>query len=288
MTRLTRVPSSSLRLTGADRLDFAQGQMTGDIKRAPVPGMTPALFLNVRGQIEFFARVYRRQDDLYLHLDAGQADLLEARLRRYIIFDQVTVENLSDTLTTVHLWGEQAESALPGWDAAGPDVQEVRLDGLTLLAARVRRSGPGLDVHVLSREQDVLLSALQLEEASWDALQRARVQAGIPDAVADRFTGNLPQEVGLDFAVSYQKGCYVGQEIMARLEARGNARYHLAVLEGENLPSHTEVFVGERKVGSTGLSNGDRVLASLRKELEEGAAVQLGEVTARVRLGALV
>ena len=61
MTAFTRLPSSALRLTGPDRLDFVQGQMTANLKAAPTPGMVPACFLNVRGgQIEQFARVYRR------------------------------------------------------------------------------------------------------------------------------------------------------------------------------------------------------------------------------------
>jgi len=91
---LTHIPSSSLRLTGPDRLDFLQGQMTAHLKAAPTPGRVAALFLSVKGQIEFFAQIYKRPDDLYLHLAANQAEALEKRFKKYIIFDQVEVQNV--------------------------------------------------------------------------------------------------------------------------------------------------------------------------------------------------
>ncbi len=274
----TRLPSSALRLTGADRLDFAQGQMTNDLKGAPTPGMVPACFLNARGQIEFFARVYRRADDVYLHVAAGEAPGLAARLKRYIIFDQVEVQDLTDTLQTAHVWSED----LPGWAAGGPKVQTFSLGGGDVLAARVDRTGaPGVDLHYLRRHEAEVLSALG-EERPLEALTRARVRAGVPDVTADRWRGYLPQEVGLDDAMSYRKGCYVGQEIMARLEARGQTRYHLMALAGEGLPGHAEVTQDGKVVGVAGESVGDRVLARLRRELSPGDTVQVGGVTARV------
>ncbi|MBB5234572.1 CAF17-like 4Fe-4S cluster assembly/insertion protein YgfZ [Deinococcus budaensis] len=283
----TRLPSSALRLTGADRVDFAQGQMTGDLRGAPTPGVVACCFLNVRGQIEFFARAYKRQGDVYLHLDAGQAPALAARLRRYIIFDQVELEDLSAELRTVHVWGGQG---VPGWDPAGGDAQSVELAGGTVLAGRVNRAGePGVDLHYLTRQEPEVLAALGGEETGLAQLDAARVRAGIPDVVRDGFTGTLLPEVGLDVggllpAISYRKGCYVGQEIMARLEARGNARYHLARLAGEGLPDHAEVTREGRAVGQAGLHAAGLSLARLRKELAQGEAVEVGGVPATVQL----
>lgn len=274
----TRLPSSSLRLTGADRVDFVQGQMTNDLKRAPTPGLVEACFLNVRGQIEFFARAYKREDDVYLHLADGEAAKLAARLRKYVIFDQVEIQDLTDTLTTLHLWTED----LPGWRADGPDVQSFDLAETTVLAARVNRTGQaGLDLHVLTRHLDRVLPLLG-KEASFETLNRARVLAGMPDVHEDRLQGHLLQEVGLDAAISYRKGCYVGQEIMARLEARGNARFRLAALAGADLPSFADVTANGKVVGTSGASIGGRVLVKLRKEVEVGASVEVGGVTATV------
>ena len=289
MSRFTRLPSSALRLTGPDRLDFVQGQMTANLKAAPTPGMVPACFLNVRGQIEQFARVYRRADDVYLHLDdlsgsGEQAALLAARLKKYIIFDQVEVHDVTGVLSSLHLWSEE----LPGWNAQGPDVQsfdlgDSELSAGTVLAARVNRSGEtGLDVHYLRKHEAALLEILGAEEVPPAELEAARIEAGVSDVVRDGWQGSLLQEVGQDAAISYRKGCYVGQEIMARLEARGNARHALFQLAGEALPPHTPVLHGDRVVGQTGASTGRLALVKLRKDLPEGAELRVGEAEARV------
>ncbi|AWN22053.1 folate-binding protein YgfZ [Deinococcus irradiatisoli] len=278
---LTRLPSSALRLSGADRLDFVQGQMTNNLKAAPTPGMVAACFLNPKGQIELFARIYKREHDIYLHLAEGQAPLLAARFRKYIIFDQVEVQDLSQELATLHVWSQ----TVPGWAQDGPDVQNLTFGeaGFTVLAGRVNRSGdPGLDLHYLRRHEDALLSALNAEERPLDELEAARIRASISDAAQDGWAGYLPQEVGLDSAMSYRKGCYVGQEIMARLEARGNTRYHLAQLSGEQLPPHSDVTLEGKVVGRSGASSGTLTLARLRKDLPADAALQVGGVSARL------
>ena len=279
MSSFTRLPSSALRLTGPDRLDFVQGQMTGNIKAAPTPGMVPACFLNVKGQIEQFARVYRRADDVYLHLDAGAAPALAARLKKYIIFDQVEVQDVSEVLATLHLWSED----LPGWNAAGADVQTFELGGV-LLAARVNRTGtPGLDVHYLKKHEAGLLPLLG-QEVLFEMLEAARIQAGISDVGRDGWAGSLLQEVGLEDAISYRKGCYVGQEIMARLEARGKTRYALTRLEAvsDALPAQSEILLDGKTVGVTGASAGVLALAKLRKDVPPEAVLTVGTVQARV------
>ncbi|MCP2015419.1 folate-binding protein YgfZ [Deinococcus sp. HSC-46F16] len=281
----TRLPSSALRLTGSDRVDFAQGQMTNDLRGAPTPGLVAACFLNVRGQIEFFAHVYRRPGDVYLHLGAGQAPALEGRLRRYIIFDQVELADLSEDLRTIHVW---READLPGWDPAGGDAQEFGLAGATVLGGRVNRTGaPGVDLHFLARQEEAVLGALAGAGVALPELHAARIRAGIPDVDADGFAGTLIPEIGLDVggplpAISYRKGCYVGQEIMARLEARGQARYALARLRGEGLPERAEVTQGGKVVGQSGAFAQGLSLARLRRELAAGDRVEVGGVPATV------
>ncbi|GGL74607.1 folate-binding protein YgfZ [Deinococcus aerolatus] len=272
-------------MTGADRVDFVQGQMTGDLRGAATPGVVACAFLNVRGQIEQFARAYKRADDVYLHLDAGQAAPLMARLGRYIIFDQVEVQDVSDTLGTVHVWA----AGVPGWNADGPDAQSFELGGGTVLAGRVNRSGtPGVDLHYLTHHEAEVLAALEGEEVPLETLDAARIRAGMPDITRDGFLGVLPQEVGLDVggplpAISYRKGCYVGQEIMARLEARGQTRYHLARLAGDGWPVGADVTHAGKVVGQAGLNVGGLGLARLRKDLPEDAEVQVAGFPARVQ-----
>ena len=288
---LSHIPSSSLRLTGPDRLDFLQGQMTAHLKAAPTPGRVAALFLGVKGQIEFFGQIYKRPEDLYVHLAAGQAEVLERRFKKYIIFDQVEVQNVSSVLSTLHLWSEISLEVAQKLNYSLEDLetQITQVGEMTLLISRLNRTGQsGHEVHVLNKHLEELVNLLALEEKPYSAVQEARVRAGIPDPLEDGFLGGLPQECGLEGAVSYKKGCYIGQEIMARLEARGNSRHHLVKLElvsggGHNLPSHFEIERGGKKVGQTGLSVGNVVLARLRKELEDGATLDVGGSSATVR-----
>lgn len=282
MVRYTRIPSSSLRVTGTDRLDFLMGQMTGHLKNAPTPGRVPALFLNVKGQIEQVAQVYRRDSDLYVHLPEDEAAMLAARFKKYIIFDQVEIEDTSETLVTFHLWGDNPEQEIPGWKAEGPDTQHIQWEeGFTVLVSRIRRSqNVGLDIHLLRSKILDFYEFIKLEEAAWEELHMERILAGIPDAYTDGFMGYLPQECGMEFAVSYQKGCYIGQEIMARVEARGNTRHHLVRLRGEDIPSFADITLDGKTVGKTGISLGDTCLAVLRKDIEWDTALTIEEATA--------
>jgi len=193
-------------------------------------------------------------------------------------------------LSTLHLWGEISLEVAQklNYTLEGAETQIAQVGDMTLLVSELNRTGQdGLEVHVLSKHLEKLTSLLALEEKPYGAVQEARVRAGIPDALEDDFLGDLPQECGLEAAVSYKKGCYIGQEIMARLEARGNTRHRLVRLElmgveGQNLPSHLELEQGGKKVGRTGLSVGNVVLARLRKELEHGATLEIGVSSATV------
>ncbi len=171
----------------------------------------------------------------------------------------------------------------------GPDAQQFELAGTQVLAGRVNRTGtPGVDLHYLATHETEVLAQLG-QAVPLEKLDAARITAGIPDVVRDGFTGTLLQEIGLDIggplpAISYRKGCYVGQEIMARLEARGNARYQLVRLRGEHLPPHAEIRQGDRLVGQSGLHAGGASLARLRKEIAPGETVQVGGAAASVEL----
>lgn len=261
MMRYTILPNRGLRVTGEDRLAFLQGQMTNDLRGSD---MVSAAFLDPRGRVEHFARIYKREHDIYISCESDR-EVLEARFRRYIIFDQVTIETVP--VRTIHLWNETDGAAL-GWQIDGGDVQQWVHEGATLLAARVNRTGrEGLDLHFLESDE----ASLSLPPpTSLTELDHARIHAGLPDPARDHFLGYLLPEIGLDVggalpSISYRKGCYVGQEIMARLEARGNVRYELRLLKADNLPSHTPIFSGDREVGVTGLSTGTTALARLKK-----------------------
>jgi tRNA-modifying protein YgfZ len=278
--------SGSVRVTGSDRIPFVHGQSSNDVRGLPTPGGQRALILNAKGQIEFDVRVFKRQDDLYLQTAPGMGSAVLERLKRYVVFDDVQLEDISDKVQVVHLSGETIlEFATRlGFEPAGANVQLLATEiAGTLLASKIDRGlGIGLDVHVLASKADKLQN--WLETLGWTqltpaTLERSRILAGIPEAYSDHFLGMLPQETGLEFAVSYKKGCYIGQEIMARLEARGHTNRELVrVIADRKLEPGTALFFEGRSVGSIGASvardDAWMALAVLRKDVPDDAVLE--------------
>ncbi len=287
---LTTTP---LRLTGADRLDFLHGQISNDIKGLTAGETNTSLMLNVKGHALASMRVYRREDDLFAAVEDGAGDFVQRELKAHIIFDQVELETLSDAITSLTLQGAEAEEVLSvvfetELPSEGTFIQPSFSSAKVLVSPARRSAAGGFDVHVLIRDAQALFERLEQAgavPAGEDALGAARVAAGIASARGEGGEGALPQEVGLEHAVSYRKGCYLGQEIMARIEARGKVRKGLRGLRLESLPrSDTKDLMLEgKKVGRLGSvvehpELGVIGLASVRTELESGQEVEVGKV----------
>jgi tRNA-modifying protein YgfZ len=231
-----------LQLLGSDRIPFLHGQCSNDIRGLAVGTACTALVLNARGQIEFEIQVLRRSDDLLVFCQHGLETALFERLKRYIIFDDVQMQILPDH-TLLHHIGDP-ETTHPHWQSN-------------------RGFANGFDVLLPSAE------AVPLEPLDF---MLARVRASIPSAHQDAFIGRLPQECGFEFAVSYKKGCYIGQEIMARLEARGQTRYELRQVRlKQALAAGAAIVQQGKEVGQLGACVADGAgflaLAVLRRDL---------------------
>jgi folate-binding protein YgfZ len=283
-----RVPAGGVRVTGNDRVDFIQGQVSNDVRALSVPGVTRALLLSVRGQVEFEVTAFRLADHLYLQTHEGLAGAVAERLRRYVVFDDVHLEDRGSGLSVVHAVGIADKF---GFDVNGPAAQALPALGGSLLAARRDRSGVvGADLLAPPEQVDALLEALrssgarELDDREAEGL---RVLAGLADAHRDAFAGLLPQECGLEGAVSYRKGCYVGQEIMARVEARASTQRTLGRVSGkEPFPRGAPIRSGEREVGRTGnpveAEQGWTALAVVRKDLPAEAELLAGGTPVRL------
>jgi tRNA-modifying protein YgfZ len=294
MPRFTSILSGAVRLTGADRIDFLHGQTTDDIKGLPTPGGVRTLILNAKGQIEFDVRVYRRdapgREDLYLQTAGGLASDAIARLKRYVVFDDVKLLDISDQIRVTHLSGEGTEALVTslGFDASKGDTQQIQtLAGTTLIARVNRGEAEGFDLHTLSNGTDALIKWLESHRAvgmSTVQLEHFRILHGLPDAHRDHFLGMLPQECGLEHAVSYRKGCYIGQEIMARLEARGHTNRRLArVRLKREIASASKVSLDGREVGVIGSCVTDHqggffALAVVKNDVSDGASLEVAGV----------
>ncbi len=297
--------TGALRITGADRLDFLHGQISNEVKRLGPGESRNALMLNVKGHALALMRVYRREDDLFVAAEGGAGAQVEAQLRAHIIFDQVELHNLTDTLVTFTLQGTDAAAVLRQvfqgsvgadlTDLPGPDTfaQPPFASAKVLVGPAPRSRAGGYDLHVLSRDAGALVAALTEAGAvlaGEDALGALRIEAGIAGAELEGGEGVLPQEAGLGHAISYRKGCYLGQEIMARIEARGNLRRRLVGLKLDGLPEAgaKDLVQGGKTVGRLGGTAehprlGTIALASVRTEVGAGTGLGVGGVTAVVR-----
>ena len=287
----------ALRLTGNDRLEFLHGQVSNEVKRLQPGESRAALMLNIRGHALALLRLYRRDDDLFVAPEGDSTGMLEAGLRAHIIFDQVEIENLSESLTALTLQGTNAAETLQkvfSTELPTPDtfVQVPFASAKVLVSPVARSRAGGFDLHVLTRDAAALVGALReagAELAGEDALEAYRIAAGIAGAELEGGEGVLPQEAGLTYALSYRKGCYLGQEIMARIEARGKVRRRLVGLKLSELPKPGErdLIQNGKTVGRLGGVSvhpqlGVMALGSVRTEIAAGAELALGQVQAVV------
>jgi folate-binding protein YgfZ len=298
MAQYTAILSGAVRLTGADCIEFMHGQTSNDIKGLPTPGGTRTLILNAKGQIEFDVHVYRRgtqgQDDLYVQTAGGLASDVIERLKRYVVFDDVKLLDISDQIRVTHLSGEGASELVRGlgFDLSAGATQILQSFAGTILVARVDRGNQdGFDLHTLSGKASELVKWLEtrgVTHLGMTALERFRVLAGLADAHRDHFTGMLPQECGLERAVSYRKGCYIGQEIMARLEARGHTNRHLARVRFKHaVVSGSKINLDGHEVGVTGSCVPDEsdaffALAVVKKDVPDNAALEIAGLEVRL------
>ncbi|MEM6431453.1 MAG: hypothetical protein AAF708_19600, partial [Deinococcota bacterium] len=289
-------------LTGEDRLEFLHGQVSNQVKGLKDNESNRNLNLNVKGQVQALARVYRLADQLVLTVDDGDGETMRQHLQKHIIFDQVVID--AQNSLVMSLQGSRVAEVLEQLDVDIPDDQLTNLQpakahviypldyaGQTILVTPHARSiAGGVDVIVPLATVSEVVSDLCKQGvllAGQDALELARVTAGIPSAKHESRGSTLPQVIGLTHAVSYNKGCYLGQEIMARIEARANVRSQLVGLRLAGAPSNpvadgTSVVLAEtgKSVGSAssivhhpGL--GWLGLVSLRKNVPIGSPVQI-------------
>lgn len=290
----------SLRVSGEDRAPFLHGQLAHDVRGLPVGGARRSLRLDVKGHALAELAVHVRERDVHLAVDDGAAAEVAARLRSHVVFDQVEIEVLGAASSTLTVQGPRAREVLAalGWPWPEPERFATRpLGDASLLIAPRRRSAPGgVDVHLPTRQRDEVAAALASAGAvpgDRPALEASRVAAGLARAVPDAGPGVLPQEAGLDAALSTRKGCYLGQEMMARIEARGRLKRSLAILalgdrDGDGPADDARAVLAQgRRVGRLGTvalhpEAGLLALAVLRDDLPEDAPLRAAGRVARV------
>jgi folate-binding protein YgfZ len=275
-----------LALTGSDAKEFLAGQTTNDIE-ALVPGEgCYAAFLTPKGKMLGDLRFLDLGEELFLDTERVALQGLFDMIRRFKIGYQVELHKRTVERGLLSLLGPDAPRVagaerLPAVEHANAAVE---IDGI---AAIVARTDTGVDLLCDAAATEELTRALRdrgAARASEDAAEIVRVEHGRPRYGIDLDKTVIPQEAGLnERAVSFTKGCYVGQETVARLYYKGKPNRHLRGLR-LSAPAEpgAELRLGERSVGrltSSVLSpsHGPIGLALVRREAEPGASVSVGE-----------
>jgi tRNA-modifying protein YgfZ len=262
---------------GPEAADFLQGQVTNDVERlAPGTGCYAAL-LTPKGKMLADMRILRGSGWFWLDTELEGLPAVAKMIRTFSIGRDVRPENVTESRAILSLVGPASDAAL---DVAPPAEEHSFVEGEHGLYVR---TDLGVDVICQASEADAALAALGVEAVPEDVAECARIESGRPRYGIDLGEDTIPQEAGLnERAVSFDKGCYVGQETVARLHYKGKPNRHLRGLRLEH-PAATgdEVRLGERvvgHVGSTAVSpvHGPIALALVRREAEPGQQVEVG------------
>jgi folate-binding protein YgfZ len=244
-----------LRLTGNDPVGMLNAILTKSLPQDAEPGAY-ALLLNPKGRVQSDLRILKAGTDVLVDTEPEGADAAREILGRYAPFSRVKLEDLSDAWSVLGLYGPEAGNLVGGLDLTEHRTAEVEIGGETLLAAGVATPVPGYDLlgpsDAVARAAEHL-ATLGAAPAGPDVYEAARVRAGIPRFGADLTPENFPGEAGvLDRAVDFGKGCYPGQETVARMRYRGHPNKTLYGLscKGETLTPGTPILQGEKQVGT--------------------------------------
>jgi folate-binding protein YgfZ len=256
-----------IELTGSDRLRWLNGQITNDVKDLKAGEGKLAAVLNVKGHILADLAVYGLSDAIWIDLNRDRARIVRDTFDRYIVADDVVAENASDRYAHLMLVGPMAQRFMG--EAAGISAADLTpwshteawLSGIHVRIIASRWLGtPGYDVIVGAEAAGKAWEGLVnlglprgLRPVGMAALDLLRVEAGWPWYGVDFDDNNLLMESLTPNHVSFTKGCYLGQEVVIRVEHQGHLNKKLSglLVAGQAVPpAKADILSGERKVGT--------------------------------------
>ncbi len=269
-----RSERGKLALTGSDAKDFLQGQVTNDILGLQPGRGCYAAFLTHKGKMLGDLRVFDLADELLLDCERVALQELFNMINRYKLGRDVELHKRTVQMGLLSVIGPDAPR-LAG--DSEHDNARVELGGVQVVAVT---TDVGTDLFFAAEDRDAVRGALEFEDGDEAQAEVVRVEHGRPRYGVDLDDSVIPQEAGLnERAVSFTKGCYVGQETVARLHYRGKPNRRLLGLRlAEPVEPGTELKLGEKVVGKLGSvvvspEHGPIGLALVRREANPGDTV---------------
>lgn len=274
---------SILRANGPDARDFLQGQFSQDLSRLPAGGVVYGLWLDRKGKIVADSFVCCLDEETFLVASYYcEADTLLRRLDAYLIMEEVELSVVAEAGAGLCVCGLEGGESIAGMpEIELPELGSFLRNGDVLVFWGRRGSMRCLELLGTSEEAGSQLNELaaQLEAAGAGCLEEAALfRAAIEGSVATVGRGfgesDLPQELGLEGdAVSFNKGCYLGQEVMARLRSMGRARKRLAKVRIESSNTIKEDALPLALIDASGKKQGELRLAAFVGSEQMGLAV---------------
>ncbi len=253
---------AALEVTGPDSMEWLQGMLSNDVQRLSAGTGVPAAVLNIQGKILADVCVLRTENAFLMILDEPLAPGVVEHLNRYLIADEVEIADLSGEFSVASIQGPRAAGALA--DVLGLDAPpaaklshaQVERAGGRLRVLRTSHTGePGFDLIVPEDLLQGMVEAPASRAIPWiglDAQETLRIEAGIPRYGIDMDADTLLLETCLENAVSFTKGCYLGQETVERIHSRGHVNRKLTgfKIERAQVPDAGDsVLDGDRTIG---------------------------------------
>ncbi|HEY8083649.1 MAG TPA: glycine cleavage T C-terminal barrel domain-containing protein [Solirubrobacterales bacterium] len=289
---LDRSTRGKLLITGEEGPEYLQGQLTNDIEALdPGEGCYAAL-LDRKGHLQADMRVLAlASGELWIDTEPEALEAARRHLEMYKIGRDVEIADLTGNRAILSLIGPRSVEIAGTPALPEHSCKEARVGGVDCLAVGTR---DGIDLIAAGDDASRLLEGLIADgavEVEANAADVLRIEAGTPRFGAEMSHQTMPAEAGIvERAVSFTKGCYIGQEPVARLHYKGRPNRHLRGLE-LSAPSEADeiLLLGGKEVGKIGSAcvspaRGPIGLAIVRREAEPGTELTVGEdgVTARV------
>jgi folate-binding protein YgfZ len=286
---LDRSSRGKLALKGAEAAEYLQGQLTNDIEALEPGDGCYAALLDRKGHMQADMRVLRpNAEEIWIDTEAETLAPASRHLQMYKVGREVEVEDVTEQRTLFSLIGPRSVEL-----AGSPPLPEHACEQLGVDCLAV---GTALGIDLIAANEDAgqlraALASSGAVEVSADAVEILRIEAGTPRFGAEMDSSTMPAEAGIvGAAINFEKGCYIGQETVARLHYRGKPNRHLRGLRlSAPAAPGSPLVLGEKEVGRVGGSCispalGPIALAVLRREAEPGAELAVGEdgVTAQV------
>ena len=216
---------AKFRITGADRLRFLNGQITNDLRKASETSAIEACILTAKGKTEAHIFVSASAESFWVDAAADVREKLKGRLERYVVADDVQIDDVTNPFSLFHLLSQQSPA----------------LDSGRTVSVR-RFAEPGWDIWIDAAQREALLRRLSSQSrlCDSDTAETLRIEVGILRWGHELTEEIIPIEANLEQrTIDYQKGCYIGQEVISRIKMSGQTNKRLCgLISLDDVPLH--------------------------------------------------